>query len=38
MGYTDILTGAIIVITLIGIGLGTWLTMKIYSQGGVHGE
>jgi hypothetical protein len=37
MGYTDILFGAIIVISIVGIILGTMLTLKIYSKEGARG-
>jgi hypothetical protein len=37
MGYTDVLFGAIIVISIIGIVLGTMLTLKIYSKEGARG-
>jgi len=36
MGYTDILFGAIIVISIIAITLCTILTMKIYSKEGAR--
>ena len=37
MGYTDVLFGAIIVVTVVGCVLGTLLTLKIYSKEGARG-